>query len=165
MVDTNVGIVANDRPQERPQPVHLQESIGACTRFLQELTSSGRIAIDDAWEIIREYQAGMRSSGQPGPGDAFLKWVLVNQANPARCRRVDISGIAVPKRLEGFDPADRKFICSALGCPQPRIAEAVDGLWWKRRADFEAVGIAVNFLCPEEIKANSDRKHGPDISD
>jgi hypothetical protein len=92
VVDTNVGVVANDRIEERPRPVHLQESIDACTRFLYELTSSGRIAVDDAWEIIREYQARMRSSGQPGPGDAFLKWVLVNQANPARCRRVDISG-------------------------------------------------------------------------
>ena len=165
VVDTNVGIVANDRIDERPAPPHLPESISSCTSFLREVMLSGRVAIDDAWKIIREYKAGMRSSGQPGPGDAFLKWVLVNQANPACCNRVDISGIAVPKKLEGFDPADHKFICTALGCPQPRIAEAVDGLWWKRRADFEAVGIAVNFLCPEEIKANSDRKHGPDISE
>jgi hypothetical protein len=123
---------------------------------------SGRIAIDDAWEIIREYQARMRSSGQPGPGDAFLKWVLVNQANSTRCHRVDITGIALPERLAGFDPADRKFIQATPGCPHPRIAEAVDGLWWKRRADFEAVGIEVKFLCPDEIKANSDRKHGSD---
>jgi len=67
-----------------------------------------------------------------------------------------------PHRIAGFDPADGKFIRTALGCPHPRIAEAVDGLWWKRRADFEAVGITVNFLCPE-IKANNDRKHGPDL--
>jgi hypothetical protein len=126
---------------------------------------SGSVAIDDAWEIIREYQARMKPSGQPAPGYAFLKWVLVNQANPARCHRVDISGIALPEKLEGFDPADRKFIRAALGSREPRIAEAVDGLWWKRRADFEAAGIAVNFLCPEEIKANSDRKHGPDASE
>lgn len=162
VVDTNVGVVANDRPEERPEPVHLSESISACTRFLKEITSSGSIAIDDTWEIIREYQARMHSTGQPGPGDAFLKWVLVNQANPSRCHRVDITQTVVPDRLKGFDPADRKFIRTALGCPKPRIAEAVDGLWWKRRADFEAAGITVNFLCPEEIKANSDRKHGPD---
>jgi hypothetical protein len=123
---------------------------------------SGCIAIDDAWEIVREYQARMRSSGQPGPGDAFLKWALVNQANPTRCHRIDITNIAIPDRLKGFDPADRKFIRTALGCSEPRIAEAVDGLWWKRRTDFEAAGLTVNFLCPEEIKANSDRKHGAD---
>lgn len=40
----------------------------------------------------------------------------------------------------------------------------MDGLWWKRRADFDAVGIDVNFICLEEIMANSERKHGPDIS-
>jgi hypothetical protein len=165
VVDTNVGVVANDRLDDRPEPPHLPPSIGSCASFLREVMRSGHVAIDDTWEIIREYQARMRSSGQPGPGDAFLKWVLVNQANPARCRRIDISGIAVPEKLEGFDPADRKFIRTALGCPQPRIAEAVDGLWWKRRADFEAAGIAVNFLCPEEIKANSDRKHGRDVSE
>lgn len=161
VVDTNVGVVANDRPEERPEPGHLPESVSSCTRFLKELVNAGNIAIDNAWEIIREYQARMRSAGQPGPGDAFLKWVLVNQANPSRCRRVDLTEIAIPDQLEGFDPADGKFIRTALGCPEPRIAEAVDGLWWKRRADFEIVGIAVNFLCPHEIKANSDRKHGP----
>lgn len=133
VVDTNVGVVANDRVDDRPEPPHFPASIGSCVGFLREVMRSGRVAIDDTWEIIHEYQARMRSSGQPGPGDAFLKWVLVNQANPARC--------------------------------QPRIAEAVDGLWWKRRADFEEAGIAVNFLCPEEIKANSDRKHGPDVSE
>jgi hypothetical protein len=161
VIDTNVGVVANDRIEDEPNPPHLPQSISACTVFLRDVMRAGGIAIDDAWEIIREYQARMRSSGQPGPGDAFLKWVLVNQANPARCHRVDITGIAVPDRLAGFDPADQKFIRTALGCQEPRIAEAVDGLWWKRRADFDAAGITVNFLCPEEIKANSDRKHGP----
>lgn len=165
VVDTNVGVVANDRIEDQPNPPHLPESITACTAFLRDLVRSGRVAIDDSWEIIREYQARMRSSGQRGPGDAFLKWLLVNQANPARCHRVDMSSVTVPGRLAGFDPADRKFIRTALGCQHPRIAEAVDGLWWKRRADFQAVGIDVNFLCPEEIKANSDRKHGPDISE
>jgi hypothetical protein len=165
VVDTNVGVVANDRIDDRPEPPHLPTSIGSCAGFLREVIQAGSVAIDDAWKIIREYQARMRSSGQPGPGDAFLKWVLVNQANPARCLRVDIGGIAVPEKLEGFDPADRKFIRTALGCRQPRIAEAVDGLWWKRRADFAAAGIVVEFLCPEEIKANSDRKHGPDASE
>lgn len=165
VVDTNVGVVANDRIDDRPEPPHLPASIDSCTSFLKEVMGAGCVAIDDTWEIIREYQARMRSSGQPGPGDAFLKWVLVNQANPTRCHRIEISGIAIPEKLEGFDPADRKFIRTALGCSRPRIAEAVDGLWWKRRADFEAAGITVNFLCPEEIKANSDRKHGPDASE
>jgi hypothetical protein len=163
VIDTNVGVTANNVPEERPDPPHIPESVIACTRFLADIMDSGSIAIDDQWEIIREYQAQMRSAGQPGPGDAYLKWVLVNQRNAARCHQINISAILVPDRLDGFDPADRKFIQTALGCPDPQIAEAVDGLWWKRRADFAAAGVAVNFLCPEEIKANSDRKHGPDL--
>jgi hypothetical protein len=79
VIDTNVGVVANDRPEEAPEPPHLPESVSACAGFLRDVTRSGSIAVDDSWEIIREYQAKLRSSGQPGTGDAFLKWVLVNQ--------------------------------------------------------------------------------------
>lgn len=158
VVDTNVGIVANGRDEDGP---HQPESIIACVRFLKDIMQSGRIAIDDRWEIIREYTHDMHSSGQPGPGDAFLKWVLTIKATD-RCDQIDISAIAVPDQLAGFDPADRKFIRTALGCPDPRIAEATDGLWWKRCADFGSAGITITFLCPEEIQANSARKHGPD---
>lgn len=120
VVDTNVGVVANDRLDDRPDPPHRPESITSCVSFLAELMRSGRVAIDDSWEIIREYQARMRSSGQPGPGDAFLKWVLVNQANSARCHRVGITAITVPGRLAGFDPADGKFIRTALAAARTR---------------------------------------------
>lgn len=82
VIDTNVGVVANDRIEDEPNPPRLPQSISACTVFLRDVMRAGGIAVDDAWEI--------------------------------------------------------------------------------RRADFQAAGITVNFLCPEEIKANSDRKHGPD---
>jgi hypothetical protein len=159
VVDTNVGIVANGRDEDGP---HRPESVIACVKFIKKfLEGSDRIAIDEDWEIIREYRNDLHSTGQPGAGDKFLKWVLINNANPERCHRVDISTIPAPEQLEDFDPPDIKFIRTALGCPSPRIAEATDGLWWYRRADFEAAGIEVNFLCPVEIKNNSDRKYGP----
>jgi hypothetical protein len=159
VVDTNVGIVANDRSVDGS---HLPGSVAACAEFLKCITRSGSVAVDMGWEIISEYRHKLRSSGQPGPGDAFLKWVLTNQANDERCLRVDDSEVTVPAPLKSFDADDHKFIKTALGCPEPRIAEAVDGLWWKRRKDFEAAGIEISYLCPEEIKANSDSKHGPD---
>jgi hypothetical protein len=159
VVDTNVGIVANGRDEDGP---HRPESILACVEFLKQiLEGSVRIAIDDRWEIIREYKNDLHSSGQPGTGDRFLKWVLINNANPERCDQIDIDAIPAPEQLEDFDPSDIKFIRTALGCPKPQIAEGTDGLWWYRRADFEAAGIEVNFLCQAEIKVNSDRKHGP----
>jgi hypothetical protein len=159
VIDTNVGIVANNRSCDGD---HIPESVLECATFLAHVIQSDCIAVDTGREIISEYHHKMRSSGEPGVGDAFLKWVLTNQASLMRCKQVDIRKIAVPEPLKDFDSDDHKFIKTALGCPAPRIAQAVDGLWWKRRADFEVAGITVNFLCPDEIKANSDRKHGPD---
>lgn len=154
VVDTNVGIVANDREADGP---HLPESVLACTRFLEDLMNTGHLAIDDRWEIINEYKHRMSPAGQPGPGDRFLRWVLVNNANTRRCSQIDISAISAPEQLADFDPSDIKFIRTALGCARPQIAQATDGLWWKRRADFESAGITVDFLCPAEIQANSTR--------
>jgi len=123
---------------------------------------SGRIALDFGWEIINEYRHILRSAGEPGIGDAFLKWVLNNQENPDRCHRVDIGRVAVPAELTDFDPADHKFIKTAVASPGAHIAEAVDSLWWKRRADFAAVGIPIDFLCADYIKSLSDGKYGAD---
>lgn len=158
-VDTNVGIVANDRPGENTRSL---DCVLACQRLLRDVMAFGLLITDQQWQIINEYRDHLRSSGQPGVGDAFLKWVLVNRANPARCRQVDIDAVEVPRPLADFDPADHKFLRVAAAAPGAHIAQACDSLWWKRRADFAAAGIAVRFLCPEEIAALSDRKHGPD---
>ena len=82
-VDTNVGVAANDRDAKQASPGCVIE----CVRRLQRLMRDDAVAIDDQWLIIREYQGNLRSSGQPGVGDAFLKWVLSNQRNPGRCHR------------------------------------------------------------------------------
>ena len=141
---------------------HPPESTLSCVEFLKQIVEgSDRLAIDDRWEIIREYKHDLHSSGQPGPGDRFLRWVLINYANPERVAQIDICAISAPQPLEGFDPSDIKFIRTALGCAKPQIAQATDGLWWYRRADFQAGGIELLFLCEAEIKLNSDRKHGP----
>jgi hypothetical protein len=163
VVDTNVGIVANNRPEDQPSDrPFFPESVIACTDFLQETVESGSIAVDDSWKIVGEYQHKLNSSGQPGPGDQFLKWVLRNQANPARCRLVDISNVPVPERLNGFRN-DEKFFRTALGCPGSTIAQGVDSQWWHRRTDFEAADIKVHFLCPEENKARRDRHNESDL--
>lgn len=158
IVDTNVGIVANGRINENTRSA---ECVAACVQFLGDLMSSGQVVVDAKWEIISEYRHMLNSTGQPGVGDAFLKWVLTNQANSERCLFVNTDGIGVPQGLADFDIADHKFIRVAVADPQASIAQASDSLWWKRRADFVAAGILVNFLCPKDIKGLSDRKHGP----
>lgn len=159
VVDTNVGIVANNRVEDQPgDRPFFPESVEACTDFLDDVVRNGTFAIDNGWEIIGEYQHKLHSSGQPGPGDRFLKWVLVNQANPARCHQTDITVVEVPAELQGFRN-DEKFFRAALATPGAVIAEAVDSQWWHRRADFEAAGIRVMFLCEPENQARRDR-HG-----
>lgn len=157
IVDTNVPIAANNRAGENTLS---DGCVLACVRFLRELMTSGAIVLDDSWEAIREYQHKLRSAGQPGVGDAFLKWVLTNQANPAKCRLVNAMSAKIPEILADFDPADVKFIRMAVAAPDASIAQAGDSLWWKRRRDFEVTGILVRFLCPEDIRERSDRKHG-----
>ena len=117
---------------------------------------SGRITLDFGWEIISEYKHDLRSTGEPGIGDAFLKWVLTNYANIDRCHQVDIREVSIPVKLEDFDPADHKFIKVAIASPGARIAEATDSEWWYRREDFAEAGIPVDFICPSHIEDVSE---------
>lgn len=103
----------------------------------------------------------MRSDGQPGEGDAFLKWVLTNQANPQRCEHVHINPTENGNNfaefpedpdLKAFDPSDRKFVAVALSHPDsPPILNAVDSDWWLFRDAFTRNGVHVEFLCPQDI--------------
>jgi hypothetical protein len=157
VVDTNVGGVAND---DVASGQHDPKCVLACVRFLREVMTSGRVVLDSEWLIINEYRHILHSSGQPGVGDAFLKWVLTNQANPSRCLRVSIAEAEIPNSLADFDPADHKFIMTAVAAQGSHIAEASDSEWWSRREDFAAAGISVDFLCPRYIAASSGRKYG-----
>ena len=49
-----------------------------------------KLALDDQRRIIDEYRRQLNPSGQPGFGDAFLKWVEINWTNPERCDLVEI---------------------------------------------------------------------------
>jgi hypothetical protein len=159
VVDTNVPVVANgDSAQASPRCVQ------ACTVRLRQLTESGRLALDDKWLILREYKANLSSDGQPGVGDAFLKWALTNYRNPDRCELVSITPtceepddfVEFPSSagLASFDPDDRKFVAVAVSHrDRPPILQAVDTKWWELSAKLEAAGVIVDFLCPHDMSA------------
>ena len=164
VVDTNVAVVANGgSPQPSP------ECVRTCAVRLREITDAGKLVLDDSRLILREYMDNLRSSGQPGTGDAFLKWVLTNYRNPARCELVSITprnaGIldfeefpAAPG-LAGFHADDRKFVAVALGHPdKPPILQAVDTQWWELRQELEEAGVKIDFLCPREIEHLAARR-------
>ncbi len=159
IVDTNVPVVANGAsasPQAGPKCVR------ACVSKVREIQLQHILILDDGWHILREYMRELASSGQPGVGDAFLKWVLTNRANPQRCEIVHITprnGRIDPATfaefpeddaLAGFDRSDRKFVAASVSHPErPPILNAVDNDWWDYRMALERHGVRVEFLCPE----------------
>ncbi len=162
VVDTNVPVVANGRD-------HPPGCVQACVERLVGIRDRGTLVLDAGWEIIREYRSHLRSEGQPGVGDAFLKWVLTNWANPARCAMVNLRPHAHrcyeefpgDPRLAAFDRADRKFVAVARAHQdKPPILQALDSEWWGYRQALLDNGVTVEFLCPTEIRALHAKKHG-----
>ena len=138
-------------------------------RHLEGIKAAGKIVLDDGYRILSEYQDHLRSDGQPGEGDAFLKWVLTNQANPQRCAQVHINStedgdnfVEFPDDpdLKGFDRSDRKFVAAARAHPDsPPILNAVDTDWWLFRKALTRNGVHVEFLCPQDVEGFARRRH------
>jgi hypothetical protein len=131
---------------------------------LREVQDDHVILLDDGWYILKEYMGNLRSEGQPGIGDAFLKWVLTNRRNPVCCEWVHITPASGSRgdesfeefpddaELDGFDPADRKFVAVALAHSEaPPILNAVDAGWWTFREALSKYAVQVEFLCPDAM--------------
>jgi hypothetical protein len=156
VIDTNVAVAANGR--------NTHASVGcaaACARLLQSAMQSGSVVIDDRRLILSEYLNNLRSIGQPGAGDAFLKWILINNANSARCVQISITEtgrddllfveLALNPELLGFDRPDQKFLAVAIAHPdKPQIINATDSDWVVFFDQIARLGIEVVFLCPAE---------------
>ena len=156
LVDTNVLRVANDTSAETFSPA----CVLACVRLLRDVQQRGVLALDDRFEILREYLANASEAGQPGVGDAFLKWVKSHEYDAQRCARVAIT--PHPDRgyeefpdaedVAGFDPSDRKFVAVALAHPDhPPIHNATDTDWRDHREALARHGVAVVFECPDHV--------------
>jgi hypothetical protein len=131
--------------------------------------ATGKIVLDEGNWILSEYQDNLRSDGQPGVGDAFLKWVYNYQWNPQWCDRVRItptedgtsfSEFPDDPDLKGFDRSDRKFVAAARAHPEsPPILNAVDTDWWLFRAALVRNGVHVEFVCPQDIEGFVRTRH------
>ena len=164
VVDTNVPLAANGKADAS------SECVLACVDALMEImTDKQSVAIDDGWRILNEYKRKLSSSGQPGIGDQFLKWVLTNQANPSRCIQVSITPHSNDKDhfeefpndpdLAPFDRADRKFVAVACAHSEhPPIHQALDTKWWGWKEALERAGVTVLFLCQDEIQMRYKQK-------
>jgi len=158
VVDTNVPIVANGREN------HISPTcVRNCIRKLRNLRNNGIVVLDSGMLILREYMANLSMSGQPGPGDLFMKWIWQNQSVPERCEQVSITTLPndsedfreFPRdaRLTSFDRKDRKFVAAALASQnRPWVLDATDSDWWIHRQALRDHGVRVVFLCPERFE-------------
>jgi len=164
VIDTNVPVVANGK-SEQASP----ECVKNCAVRLRQVTAKGKLVLDDRWLILKEYMTNLTSSGQPGSGDAFLKWVLTNYSNPEFCELIkitpknssetDFEEFPSDTALENFDPTDRKFVAVALAHPDgPPILQAVDTQWWEMKEPLCEAGITIDFLCEKDIRSILQQK-------
>lgn len=162
IVDTNVILVANGQ-----HPDVSAGCIAACAKRLHEIMNSGRIAIDDHYRILHEYQNKTAPHQGKRAGDAFVKWLLRNDFNPKRCERVSLvehpergfDSFPDDERLANFDPPDRKFVAVARAHGKsPPIAQAADSKWLGWAPALKDHGVTVEFLCPADIQRFGDNK-------
>ena len=159
IVDTNVPKVANGFSEQASE-----DCVEICVERLEQITTGEmKLALDDQRRIIDEYRRQLNPSGQPGFGDAFLKWVEMNWTNPERCDLVEITPVVGLKinfeefpddpALKKFDEDDRKFI--AVACAhrdRPPILQAVDGKWRDFLDALHENGVMVEYLCEADMQ-------------
>lgn len=163
VVDTNVAVVANHaaRPDDKPEDLP-EGCVSACVEAIASLMKGRQLVLDEGDEILDEYADYLCRSGQPGVGDAFMKWVCTHQYGGKHVvlQRIVSDGEESYKEfpphpgLEQFDNADRKFVAVANAHPKnPVILQAIDSKWWGWRGALRESGVEVHFLCEDYVKA------------
>lgn len=166
VIDTNILLVADG------QAVHMSADCRQeCAKRLAQTMSSERVVLDRQRLLLNEYGHKLNPSKRPpSPGGAFLKWLLVNQANPRRVELVRLTPLDQPASrfaefpsdpaLEAaFDPSDRKFVAAANAHPEkPPILESADSKWLAWEAALQTYGIRLEVLCRCELEAIRQRK-------
>lgn len=169
VIDTNVAVTANGANDGAPATC-----VASSAKALALVMSKGHVFVDAGGRsrIVDEYRKHLRAAGEPGPGDAFLKWILTNEWSGQRVTRVVIT----PKSVDGddfhelppppentvYDPSDRMFLAVAAAHPErPSILQSFDSKWWGWRAALGEIGVAIHFLCEEAIEAKYNEKMAP----
>ena len=159
VIDTNVAVVADRRGPSNTTEGCILAAIAA----LRRVQKSDRLVLDAGGRILAEYTENVRTAGQPGPDQRFLRWVHRHQYNEQRCVRVaihvrgdegeDYEEFPDAADLTDFDRSDRKFVAVALARgPVTPIIQATDAEWWRRRHALASAGVRIEFICPDDIQ-------------
>lgn len=145
--------------------------VAASARALHGVMTAGHAFIDDGGLIVSEYRSNLRAKGEPGPGDAFLKWILTHEWGGQRVTRVPITAKdddaedfhECPTAPNGisFDRSDRKFLAvAAAHSERPPVLQSFDSKWWGWREALAAAEVSIHFLCEDEIAEKYGKKMG-----
>ncbi len=150
VVDTNVAIVANGG-----ETTHADLACQlSCIEKLESVVEKNTIAIDSKHLILEEYQRNLSTSGQPGPGDKFLKHILVSLHQDANVMTVSVTPYGDEQRgfeelpPNSLDPSDRKFLAVAV-VAKAVILNATDSDWNEQKSLMDGLGVKVEQLCPQ----------------
>jgi len=165
VVDTNVATTANGANPGAPPAC-----VAASGKALYQVMQRGHVFLDDGGRIVAEYRAHLSPRGQPGPGDAFFKWLLTFEWNGERVTRVaitpcdrgdgeDYRELPPPPAGVRYDPSDRKFLAVAAAHPEHLpILQSFDSKWWGWRAALGRAGVRVVLLCQDDIRRKHEEK-------
>ena len=166
VVDTNVLIVANGTASQMSDCCRTR-----CIDRLAQARDGERVVVDEQYFILREYQTNLNPNrNPPGLGEAFVKYLLQNMANPTRVSLVKLTPTNREQTefsefpndadlRQAFDPSDRKFVAASHAhSDKPPILEAADSKWLGWEAQLLAHGIRVEFLCRKELEGIRQRK-------
>ena len=155
VIDTNVLLVANGQHADVSA-----DCVTTCVQRLQAIQQTGVVVIDDGFRLLGEYQQKTSTSPPKGVGDVFLKWLLRHAGNAAKVAQVTLTETAAdcfaefpdPVLEPKFDAPDRMFPAVANAHPdRPPIWQAADTKWLDWWPALQAKGIAVEFLCPNDV--------------
>lgn len=153
VIDTNVLIVANGKSRQADPKCQI-----ACIEMLEGATKGKRVALIDTCNLIMdEYKRHCSFAGEPGPGNAFFKFLHDNEFSQNSVIRVPVQ--KTPDKAGGFsnlppsklDRSDRQFLAVAKA-GSGRIVNATDSDWSQHAKFIASVGIQVRELCPQCLK-------------
>ena len=167
VVDTNVPITANKARDPKNIPSDLIECVDECIEAIKKITTrQDGLVLDKGGEILYEYRKHLSVSGQPGVGNAFLKWVHNYQWSFPHEDHIPIikegdsyREFPIAQDLCQFDPSDKKFVAVAKAHPaKPPIFQATDSKWWGWKDALAREGVNVSFLCPDYAALHYEKK-------
>ncbi|MCS7301129.1 MAG: hypothetical protein NZ556_06195 [Fimbriimonadales bacterium] len=138
-----------------------------CVQVIEQIQHGKQtLALDDSLLILAEYQENLRTAPN-SLGYLFLRkwldahWHEVVRVNiqPTDAEAGDFGVLqSHHSQLAGFDLSDRKFVATAIAAQAELntsvpILNATDSDWCHHIRALHAIGVVVEFLCPELMPA------------